>query len=212
MTKDKIKITTTRAARPPAAATDPWLQVPAFFLPDDDVGEKVWQGQWRWEGGAAEGGWWQWTGQRKTYRHISITLCMMLKIVISKYRANLFNVYLQYSAVWPLFHWTHWTVRLEKYQWKVQITSTHIFWLISPEGRMIQCWKNAPSYIFRVHWTRQSWSYFTATFHSWDISNVCKFNPLTDVTASRKCWEEAPEQIIHISKRPSQVSFKGVNK
>lgn len=43
MTKDKIKITT-RAARQ-AAAIGPWLQVPAFFLPDDDVGEKVRQGR-----------------------------------------------------------------------------------------------------------------------------------------------------------------------
>lgn len=40
MTKDKIKITTTRAARQ-VEAIDRWLQVPAFFLPDDDVGEKV---------------------------------------------------------------------------------------------------------------------------------------------------------------------------
>lgn len=83
--------------------------------------------------------------------------------------------------------------------WKVSMKCTNYlntdtFRLISPERRMMQFWNHAPSYLFQC----QSWSYFTATFCSRDISNVCKFNPLTDVTASRKCWKEAPQQIMMI--------------
>lgn len=75
MTKDKIKITTTRAARQ-AAVIDPWLQVPAFFLTtmwvrrsdkDNEDGKEVQQKED------------DDNGQHKTYRHLSITLCMMLK-------------------------------------------------------------------------------------------------------------------------------------